>query len=162
MQAQIATNVDFFTNARACFGQVIRWLESDEAMRTESEVERELRDQAEVLMLRMLQGHLDLRSARENQACQMGPRDPEVEVRSRPRRIETSFGRATLTRLGYKRAGQPAMRWSCVKSWHSKPSVDVGTKWFARSTAIRAVTFRSARHRSSPSAQRRTSTLSTK
>lgn len=109
MQAEIATNVDYFSHARAYFGQMLRWLESDEAMRTESEVERDLRDQAEALMLRMLQGHLDLRSAREKQAYQVGPRDPEVEVRSRPRRIETSFGRATLTRLGYKRAGQPAV-----------------------------------------------------
>lgn len=107
MQPQSVTEIDFFAGARRYFEQIIRWLESGEAIRTESEIERELREQAEVLMLRMLQGHLDLRSAREKQDFDVGPRDSDVEVRSRTRHIETSFGRARLTRLGHKRLGQP-------------------------------------------------------
>lgn len=108
MQPQSADDVDYFASARAHFCQTIRWLESDEAMRTESEVERELREQGKVLMLRMLQGHLDLRAAREKQGYRMGAHDSEVEVRSRTRHVETGFGRAELSRLGFKRHGEPA------------------------------------------------------
>jgi len=107
MQPQPVAEIDSFAGARAYFEQMIRWLKSGEAMRTQSEVERALRERAEVLMLGMLQGHLDHRSAREKLTYEMGQRDPDVQVRTRTRQIETSFGRAKLPRLGHKRAGKP-------------------------------------------------------
>jgi len=109
MESQPIAEVDFFTGARAYFEQMLCWLKSEEAMLTESQVERELREKAEVLMLRMLQGHLDMRSAQEVEQWQLAPRDADVETRSRTRRIETSFGRAKLKRLGHKRVGKPAV-----------------------------------------------------
>ena len=87
----------------------MQWLESGEARRTHSEVERELRTQGEVLMRRMLQGHLDLRAEEEKRRYEAEGRQPDVQVRTRPRQLETGFGRVKVARLGHKVDGAPAV-----------------------------------------------------
>lgn len=109
MQAQPTAEIDCFAAARAYFERTLQWLESGEARCTHSEVERELRRQGEVLMRAMLQGHLDLRAAEEKRHYQAEPRDPEVRVRTRPRHLETGFGRVKVARLGHKVDGAPAV-----------------------------------------------------
>jgi hypothetical protein len=109
MQAQPTAEIDYFAAARAYFERTLQWLESGQARCTHSEVERELRRQGEVLMRAMLQGHLDLRAAEEKRHYQAEPRDPEVRVRTRPRHLETGFGRVKVARLGHKVDGAPAV-----------------------------------------------------
>lgn len=108
MQSQLAAEIDFFAEAREHFERTLRWAGSTEARRTQSEVERELGRRGKVLMRAMLQGHLDLRSAEEKRAHAAGPREPDVQVRSRTRQLETGFGRVKVRRLGHKRDGEPA------------------------------------------------------
>ena len=104
MQAQPDVEIDVFAEARAYFERTLQWLESGEARCTHIEVERELRQRGEVLMRAMLQGHLDFRAAEEKRNYQIGHRDSDVKVRSRPRQLETGFGRVKVTLFGESRA----------------------------------------------------------
>jgi hypothetical protein len=92
---------DVFQPARDAFEQMIASLSGDAlAQATESQVEDETNSRGNEVMRQMLQGHLELRSLRE----QVG-RVPQFKargdrVRSRRRSVESRFGRVYVMRAG--------------------------------------------------------------
>ena len=97
---------DPFGGSRACFAELVGWLEGAEAAGlSHAELEDELDRRGRELLRQMLQGQLDLRERRAAQVKDAdGVRHGAVET-GHTRPLETIFGPVSVTRLAYRRRG---------------------------------------------------------
>ena len=100
---------DPFGRSRACFAELVGWLEGGEAAAlSHAELEEELDRRGRELLRRMLQAQLDLRGVRERRAAEVkdadGVRHGAVET-GHTRPLATIFGSVSVTRLAYRRRG---------------------------------------------------------
>jgi hypothetical protein len=100
---------DPFGPTRACFAELVGWLQgTDAAGLSHGELEDELDRRGRELLRQMLQGQLDLRAAAERRAGAVrdadGVRHGAVET-GHTRPLATIFGEVTVTRLAYRRRG---------------------------------------------------------
>ncbi|MGH3503724.1 MAG: ISKra4 family transposase [Nocardioidaceae bacterium] len=101
--------MEAFTVSRACFEQLLGWLEGSEAAAlSHGELEDELDRRGRELLRQMLQGQLDLRALREQRAVQVtdaeGERHGVVEA-GHVRGLASVFGAVSVTRLAYRHHG---------------------------------------------------------
>ena len=99
---------DAFTGSRACFEDLLGWLEGAQAAGlTHAELEEQLDRRGRELLRRMYQGQLDLRALRE-QPVEVtdadGVRHGAVEADHR-RPLSTLFGTVQVSRWAYRRRG---------------------------------------------------------
>lgn len=104
-----AMDTDRFNRARACFDEVVGWLEGVEATAlTHGELEEELDRRGRELLRVMLQDQLDLRALRETRAEEVYDADGighgTVES-GHVRPLSTIFGTVSVTRLAYRHRG---------------------------------------------------------
>ena len=100
---------DPFGRSRACFTELVGWLEGAEATAlSHAELEDELDRRGRELLRQMLQGQLDLRALQERRADEVddadGVRHGAVET-GHTRPLATIFGAVSVTRLAYRRRG---------------------------------------------------------
>lgn len=100
---------DPFGLSRACFAELVGWLEGTEAAAlSHAELEDELDRRGRELLRQMLQGQLDLRALQERRADEVkdadGVRHGAVET-GHTRPLQTIFGAVSVTRLAYRRRG---------------------------------------------------------
>jgi hypothetical protein len=100
---------DPFEGSRACFEELLGWLEGTEAAGlSHAELEEQLERRGRELLRQMLQGQLDLRALREQRADEVsdaeGVRHGSVEAGHR-RVLSTIFGTVEVTRLAYRHRG---------------------------------------------------------
>jgi hypothetical protein len=105
----VSAEGDPFGRSRACFAELLGWLEGAEAAGlSHAELEDELDRRGRELLRQMLQGQLDLRGLRERRAAQVedadGVRHGAVET-GHTRPLETIFGNVSVARLAYRRRG---------------------------------------------------------
>jgi hypothetical protein len=105
----VSPEQDPFDQPRACFTELVGWLEGSEAAGlNHAELEAELDLRGRELLRQMFQGQLDLRTMREKRADQVtdadGVRHGAVET-GHTRPLTTIFGAASVTRLAYRRRG---------------------------------------------------------
>jgi hypothetical protein len=105
------TSSENFGASRECFTEVLGWLEGPEAAAlSHAELEDSLDARGRELLRRMLQDHLSLRAMIERRLA--GVRDAQgsaygaVEA-GHHRPLATVFGEVEVTRLAYRRRGQP-------------------------------------------------------
>ena len=102
---------DPFDRSRACFAQLVGWLEGSEAAASShAELEDELDRRGRELLRQMVQGQLELRALRERRADEVKDADDvrhgAVET-GHTRPLTTIFGVVSVTRLAYRRRGPP-------------------------------------------------------
>lgn len=107
-KARVQAARDPFLTARAQFDGLVDWLNGERAPRTQVELEKGLVEQGSELLRQLLQGRFDLLLERERAELACERRDPRVQVRIRPRQLETQVGRVVLRRHGRKRLGEAA------------------------------------------------------
>lgn len=100
---------DPFARSRACFEELVGWLEGTEAAElSHGELEDELDRRGRELLRRMLQGQLDLRALQEERVGEVrdaeGVRHGAVET-GHVRALSTLFGGVSVTRLAYRHRG---------------------------------------------------------
>ena len=100
---------DPFDRSRACFAQLVGWLEGSEAAASShAELEDELDRRGRELLRQMVQGQLELRALRERRADEVKDADDvrhgAVET-GHTRPLTTIFGVVSVTRLAYRRRG---------------------------------------------------------
>jgi hypothetical protein len=99
---------DPFTGSRACFEDLIGWLEGTEAATlTHGQLEEQLDLRGRELLRRMFQGQLDLRAMREHRTevtDAEGIRHGAVET-GHVRALTSLFGSVQVTRLAYRHRG---------------------------------------------------------
>jgi hypothetical protein len=100
---------DPFGRSRACFAELVGWLEGSEAAGlSHAELEDQLDRRGRELLRQMLQGQLDLRALQERRAEEVkdadGVRHGAVET-GHTRPLATIFGGVSVTRLAYRRRG---------------------------------------------------------
>jgi hypothetical protein len=103
-----AASADPFGGSRACFEELIGWLEGTEATGlTHAQLEEQLDRRGRELLRRMYQGQLDLRALRE-QRTQVtdaeGVHHRAVET-DHVRPLSTLFGNVAVTRFAYRHRG---------------------------------------------------------
>ncbi len=100
-----AQMIEHFADAVAQFEHLLDWLTGEPAQgATHSEVEAMVQAQGSELLRRMIQGHLDQRSAREPPRERVVGADGSPRTHRREgctRRLETRFGEVIVTRRGY-------------------------------------------------------------
>ena len=100
---------EVFTGSRACFEELVGWLEGTEAAGlAHGELEEQLDRRGRELLRRMFQGQLDLRAVREQRVEVLdaeGIGHGAVET-DHVRPLSTLFGTVQVTRLAYRRACQ--------------------------------------------------------
>ena len=100
--------VDPFAGSRACFEQLVGWLDGSEAgCLTYAELEDQLEVRGRELLRQMLQGQLELRALREQRAevsDAEGVRHGAVET-GHVRPLATVFGAVDVARLAYRHRG---------------------------------------------------------
>lgn len=105
-----ASAVDPFTGSRACFEDLVGWLEGTEAATlTHAQLEEQLDLRGRELLRRMFQGQLDLRALRESRTevtdvRGIGHRAVET---GHARALSSLFGPVQVTRLAYRHRGHP-------------------------------------------------------
>ncbi len=101
-------DAEAFGGPRACFEEIVGWLESsDAASLTHGELEDDLDRRGRQLLLRLLQDHLDLRARREQRTEVVdhdGARHGSVEA-GHTRSLATIFGEVSVERLAYRHRG---------------------------------------------------------
>jgi hypothetical protein len=109
----IHQSLDEFAAAREQFGQLIEALRSEQNLELEhSDVEELIWQDGKELLRRMLQGHLDLRSAREPQRTQVTGADGVIRTHRRSgcsRPLMSLFGEVTVKRMGYGARGKESI-----------------------------------------------------
>lgn len=99
---------DSFAGSRACFEELVGWLEGAEAAGlTHAQLEEHLDARGRELLRQMYQGQLDLRALREQRARVSdaeGVRHARVES-DHVRALATLFGAVEVTRLAYRHRG---------------------------------------------------------
>jgi hypothetical protein len=99
-----------FGGSRACFEDVVSWLEgTDAASLAHGELENVLDRRGRELLCQLLQDHLDLRATREERVEVVdvdGVTHGSVEG-GHTRRLATVFGAVTVGRLAYRHRGSP-------------------------------------------------------
>jgi hypothetical protein len=105
----VSAEQDPFGRSRACFGELVGWLEGTEAAAlSHAELEDELDRRGRELLRQMLQGQLDLRAIREKRAGAVtdadGVRHGAIET-GHTRPLATIFGAVSVTRQAYRRRG---------------------------------------------------------
>jgi hypothetical protein len=109
VNASVNAQEDPFGEPRACFAELVGWLEGSQAAAcSHAELEDELDRRGRELLRQLLQGQLDLRAVRERRSAEVtdadGVRHGAVETgHSRP--LQTIFGAVSVTRLAYRRRG---------------------------------------------------------
>lgn len=102
-------DADPFIGSRACFEELVGWLETTEASAlSHGELEAELDARGRHLLRTMLQGQLDLRALRETRAEEVNDADGIAHgaVESgHVRPLSTIFGTVSVARLAYRRRG---------------------------------------------------------
>jgi hypothetical protein len=103
--------VEVFCGTRACFEEVVHWLEgADATALTHAELEEELDCRGRELLRRMLQDHLSLRATTERRLDDVADADAvahrAVEAGHR-RPLATIFGQVSVERLAYRHRGHP-------------------------------------------------------
>ena len=98
-----------FGGSRACFAELVGWLEGGEAAGlSHAELEDELDRRGRELLRQLFQGQLDLRALRERRLDEVadaaGVRHGAVET-GHTRPLGTIFGAVSVTRLAYRRRG---------------------------------------------------------
>jgi len=107
MAAQVASEVDVFHAAREALEATIAELRARPAG-SHTDVIGSLRERGAEVQRRLMQGWLDQMFDAEQKEVSQWPRPAGSEVRVRERALETDFGRVTVTRHGYKLAGEKA------------------------------------------------------
>jgi hypothetical protein len=107
---QTKTDDDAFARSRACFEEVVGFLDGDGAAAlSHGELEDRLGADGRELLRLLYQDHLDLRAEREPRlegvVDAAGVDRPSVET-SHARTLTTIFGEVEVTRLAYRRRGQ--------------------------------------------------------
>ncbi len=102
-------DVDPFRGSRACFDELVGWLEATEASAlTHGELEGELDRRGRELLRTMFQGQLDLRAVRETRAEDVNDADG-IDHRAvesgHVRPLASIFGTVSVTRLAYRHRG---------------------------------------------------------
>jgi hypothetical protein len=102
---------DGFARSRARFEEVVGFLDGDGAAAlSHAELEERLDTEGRELLRLLFQDHLDLRAQRETRLADVvdadGVNRPSVEE-GHARGLTTIFGEVTVTRLAYRRRGQP-------------------------------------------------------
>ena len=110
-RADQETDTDSFQQSRECFTEVLGWLEGpDAAALSHAELEDQLDVRGRELLRRMFQDHLSLRTLTERRLERvLDARDlahGAVEA-GHHRPLATVFGEVEVTRLAYRRRGQP-------------------------------------------------------
>ena len=109
----IHQGLDEFAAAREQFGQLIEALESEQNLEREhGEIEGLIWQDGQELLRRMLQGHLDLRAARELKREHVVGGDGVMRTHRRPgctRTLMSLFGEVSIKRLGYGARGQASV-----------------------------------------------------
>jgi len=100
---------DPFDRSRACFAELVGWLEGTEAAAlSHADLEDQLDRRGRELLRQMFQGQLDLRALGEQRAAEVtdaeGVRHGAVETGHR-RPLSTIFGAVGVTRLAYRHRG---------------------------------------------------------
>jgi hypothetical protein len=109
VNAPVNAPEDPFGGSRACFAELVGWLEGSQAAAlSHAELEDELDRRGRELLRQMLQAQLDLRAVRERRADQVidadGVRHGAVET-GHTRPLQTIFGGVSVTRLAYRHRG---------------------------------------------------------
>lgn len=103
-------DADAFGGPRACFEEIVGWLDGTDAARlSHGELEDDLDHRGRELLRRLLQDHLDLRARREQRTEVAGADDVShgsVEA-GHKRTLTTVFGNVTVERLAYRHRGAP-------------------------------------------------------
>ena len=99
---------EYFRPAAETFEAMLRWADSFEAPMDHGDFEPALGARMNEVARRAYQGRLDRISSLEyaEWIAAGSPKSEGEEVRQRTRQVETSFGRLTFRRLGYKIPGQ--------------------------------------------------------
>src|SRR5450755_2492148 len=101
---------DAFTQARECYGDLEDWLAGEGAAGLQhAELEEQLEVRGRELVRRLLQGHLDLRAAREERRDDVAGEDGVVRTRAergRSRPLVTKFGPVSVSRIAYRSPGR--------------------------------------------------------
>jgi hypothetical protein len=109
----IHQGLDEFAAAREQFGQLIEALGSEQTLaREHGEIEELIWQDGQELLRRLLQGHLDLRAAREPKREHVVGSDGVIRTHRRPgctRRLMSLFGEVSIKRLGYGARGQASV-----------------------------------------------------
>ena len=109
----IPQGLDEFAAAREQFGQLIEALGSEQNLALEhGDVEELIWQDGKELLRRLLQGHLDLRSAREPKRAHVTGADGVIRTPCRSgctRPLMSLFGEVTITRRGYGARGQKSV-----------------------------------------------------
>ncbi|MDN5931963.1 MAG: ISKra4 family transposase [Pseudonocardia sp.] len=109
MNASVNAQEDPFGGSRACFTELVGWLEGSQAAElSHGELEDELDRRGRELLRQMFQAQLDLRAVREKRSDEVtdadGVRHGAVET-GHTRPLQTIFGAVSVTRLAYRRRG---------------------------------------------------------
>lgn len=109
MSASVNAQEDPFGGPRACFTELVGWLEGSQAAAcSHAELEDELDRRGRELLRQMLVAQLELRALRERRAEQVtdadGVRHGAVET-GHTRPLQTIFGAVSVTRLAYRHRG---------------------------------------------------------
>ena len=107
--SSVSAEQDPFDRSRACFAELVGWLEGSEAAASShAELEDELDRRGRELLRQMVQGQLELRALRERRADEVKDADDvrhgAVET-GHTRPLTTIFGAVSVTRLAYRRRG---------------------------------------------------------
>jgi hypothetical protein len=105
----ISQGLEEFAAAREQFGLLVSTLQSEAALQMQhAQLEEVISQEGTELLRRLLQGHLDLRSARERRVEQIIGADGVVRGQCRAhceRQLMTLFGEVRLERMGYGARG---------------------------------------------------------
>jgi hypothetical protein len=106
----ISKDLDEFVAAREQFAHLVKELQSEQTLHLEhGDVEQLISREGTELLRRLLQGHLDLRAARECKRDKVMGRDGGVRTQCRrncERKLMTLFGEVTVTRMRYEAPGE--------------------------------------------------------
>ncbi|MCP4208110.1 MAG: ISKra4 family transposase [Shimia sp.] len=109
----IHQGLDEFVAAREQFGQLIEALQSDHNLKREhGDIEELIWQDGKELLRRMLQGHLDLRSAREPKRAHVIGGDSVIRTHRRAgctRTLMSLFGEVSVKRMGYGARGKESI-----------------------------------------------------
>ena len=112
IQAQTSPHDNPFSSARDGFEALTERLQGLECRgMSHSELERVIETDGREVLRRLLQGHLDLRSADEASGPVLGATDGQARTQHRKRRrnLESVFGTVTVEREGYTKPGEGSL-----------------------------------------------------
>lgn len=109
----IEKNWDDFSAARDHFFEIVKLMKSASALQSEhGEIEELLREEGFELLRKLLQGHLDLRSSKEELLESLRSAKGTMLTHRRTnctRKLESIFGEVTVSRNGYGRRGHESV-----------------------------------------------------